>query len=634
AFVLMETFPLTANGKLDRKALPVPQEGAFVHAAYEAPLGETEVILAGIWSELLGVEQVGRHDNFFALGGHSLMAVRLVSRIASFGAELPLATLFASPTLKAVASAIEVQCNVSAVARTSIRTISRSGSLLPSFAQQRLWFLAQLDSGISDAYHIPLAMRLRGQLNMAALQQALDALWSRHEALRSVFFTKEGEPEIRLLGCEKGLPLRQIDLHDRPIKDPCAETELLRLCADEARTPFDLETGPLIRACLIRVAIAESVSSSSTDEHVLLLTQHHIVSDGWSLGILLPELSSLYTAFSNHEDSPLPPLAIQYPDYAAWQRQRLSGARLNEQAAYWKQALANTPTLLDLPTDRRRPEQQSLVGGSVPIELGAELTTALKRFSQQQGVTLFMTLLSAWAIVLSRLSGQEDIVIGAPSANRGHCDIEPLIGFFVNTLAMRIDLGENPSAADFIARVRERTLQAQDYQDLPFEQVVEITQPPRRLSHTPLFQVMFAWQNHDAGEWALPGLEASPVGSTYEVARFDLELNLAEAGDRIVGALGYAAALFDADTIKRHVGYLKSVLAEIIRDASQAITVIDLLDASERTLLLKTWNSMDVYRPVHLCMHQIFEEQVALNPEATALVFGAETLSYGELNTR
>ncbi|WP_256658839.1 condensation domain-containing protein, partial [Pseudomonas sp. LP_7_YM] len=624
AFVRMESLPLTANGKLDRKALPVPHEDAFAREAYEAPLGDTEVLLARIWSQLLGVEQVGRHDHFFALGGHSLMAVRLVSRIAAFGAELPLAALFTSPTLKAMALAIEARRDAGAAARASIRTLSRDESLPLSFAQQRLWFLVQLDSGISDAYHIPLALRLRGQLNVAVLQQALDALWSRHEALRSVFVSQEGEVEVHLLACEQGLPLREIDLLGLD-----TETEIARLCTEEARASFDLAAGPLIRACLIRVPVA-----ASADEHVLLLTQHHIVSDGWSLGILLPELSALYTAFSNHQASPLPPLAIQYPDYAAWQRQWLSGARLNEQAAYWKQALADAPTLLDLPTDRRRPEQQSLVGASVPIELSAELTTALKRFSQQQGVTLFMTVLSAWAAVLSRLSGQNDIVIGVPSANRGHCDIESLIGFFVNTLALRIDLGDNPSVADLIARVRERALKAQDHQDLPFEQVVEITRPPRRLSHTPLFQVAFAWQNYDAGQWALPGLEASPVGFSYEVARFDLELNLAEAGDRIVGALGYATALFDAATIERHVGYLKTVLAEMTRDASQTVAKIDLIGASECTLLLKTWNSIDESCPTHLCIHQLFEAQVACNSEATALVFEGQVLSYGELNAR
>ncbi|MFB2713746.1 condensation domain-containing protein, partial [Aeromonas veronii] len=416
------------------------------------------------------------------------------------------------------------------------------------------------------------------------------------------------------------MPLNKIDLCDGSNSLSDAQAKLARLCAEEARRPFELATGPLIRACLIRVSAHES-SPSSVDEHVLQLTQHHIVSDGWSLGILLPELSTLYTAFSNHQANPLPLLPVQYPDYAAWQRQRLSGEIWNEQTAYWKQALTDAPTQLNLPTDRRRPEQQSLVGASVPIELSAELTTALKCFSQQQGVTLFMTLLAAWATVLSRLSGQEDIVIGVPSANRGHCDIEPLIGFFVNTLALRIDLSDNPSVVDLIIRVRECALKAQDHQDLPFEQVVEITQPPRRLSHTPLFQVVFAWQNYDAGQWALPGIEVSPVSSTYEVAKFDLELNLAEAGDQIVGALTYASALFDSTTVERHVGYLKTVLAEMARDASQPVASIDLLDASERTLLLKTWNSVEESCPTNLCIHHLFEAQVARNPGATALVF-------------
>ena len=629
AFVRMESFPLTANGKLDRKALPAPQEDAFAREIYDAPSGETEITLACIWSELLGVEHIGRHDNFFALGGHSLMAVRMVSRIAALGAQLQLAHVFASPTLSAVALSIQAQRDAGAVVSASIQPLSRDKSLPLSFAQQRLWFLAQLDSGISNAYHIPLALRLQGPLNVALLQQALDALWSRHEALRSVFVTREGEVEVRLLACDRGLPLRRIDLQDGAIQGSNATEELARLCTDEARTPFDLAAGPLIRACLVRMP-----SALSADEHVLLVTQHHIVSDGWSLGILLSELSKLYAAFSNHQASPLPTLAVQYPDYAAWQRQWLAGERLNDQVAYWKQALVDAPTLITLPTDRRRPERQSLMGASVPIELGAELTTALKHFSQQQGVTLFMTLLAGWATVLSRLSGQEDIVIGAPSANRGHCDIEPLIGFFVNTLALRIDLGNEPTVAELIARVRKQALTAQDHQDLPFEQVVEIAQPPRQLGHTPLFQVVFAWQNHEAGQWALPGIEASPVGSGYEVARFDLELNLAETDDRIVGVLAYATALFDPATIERHVGYLKTVLAEMTSDASQTVARIDMLGAAERTVLLKTWNSRDESCAAHLCIHHLFEEQVARNPEATALVFEGEVLSYGELNIK
>ncbi|PPT24452.1 non-ribosomal peptide synthetase, partial [Xanthomonas arboricola] len=490
-----------------------------------------------MWSDLLGVEYVSRQDSFFALGGHSLLAVRLISRIATLGAEVPLASLFASPTLAALASGIQTQLDAGAAVRPSITPIPHDGFMPLSFAQQRLWFLAQLDSSLSEAYHIPLALRLRGSLDASAFQHALDSLWVRHEVLRSVFVNGEDQPEVRLLDPEQGIPLGLVDLSDVPE----AEAELEKLCAEEAKAPFDLATGPLIRARLVRMGDVD---------HVVLLTQHHIIADGWSHGVLLSELSALYAAYQSNQPNPLTPLAIQYPDYAAWQRQWLSGERLEEQGRYWKRRLTNAPVLLDLPTDHPRSEQQSFAGGFVPIELDAELAASLKQLSQQHGVTLFMTLLAAWAAVLSRLSGQEDVVIGVPSANRGQYELESLIGFFVNTLALRVDLNESPSVTELLARVRGAALDAQDHQDLPFEQVVEIMQPPRRLDHTPLFQVMFSWQqNNEAGEWKLPALEVSAVRSAYEVVKFDLELNLTEADDRIVGGLGYARALFNESTI-------------------------------------------------------------------------------------
>ncbi|PHM60827.1 Amino acid adenylation [Xenorhabdus stockiae] len=633
AFVRMNSLPLTPNGKLDLRALPIPQDGAFVQTVYEAPKGDIEVLLAGIWSELLGVEKIGRYDNFFALGGHSLMAVRLASRIVSIGAELPLTILFSSLTLKDLALVIGAHCNTSALAQTSIYAISRDEPLPLSFSQQRLWFLAQLNEEISKAYHIPLAVRLRGQLNIAALQQALDTLWGRHETLRSVFVNIEDEPKVRLLAANQGLPLRQLGQYDDSNKGTDTLTDLARFCADEALAPFNLASGPLIRACLIQVGTAKSTNSSA-DEYVFMLTQHHIVSDGWSLGVLLPELSVLYTAYNSHKDNPLPPLTIQYPDYAAWQRQWLSSERLEKQSAYWKQTLSGVPTLLNLPTDRTRPEQQSFMGAFIPIELNVELTRALKRLGQQHGVTLFTILLSAWAVVLSRLSGQEDIVIGAPSANRRHREIEPLVGFFVNTLALHVDLSNTPSVAELLARVCDRVIKAQDHQDLPFEQVVEIVQPARRLSHTPLFQVVFAWQNYEAGKWILPGIEVSSADFAYNRVKFDLELNLSEVDDQIIGTLGYASELFEAATIERQVGYLKAVLTEMVKDTSQDVTLIDFLDESERSLLLRDWNKTNVSYLDHLCIHHLFEEQVAFNPEATALCFENVALSYGELNVK
>ncbi|WP_219847638.1 non-ribosomal peptide synthase/polyketide synthase [Photorhabdus hindustanensis] len=620
AFVRLDAFPLTPNGKLDRRGLPAPSEEAFARQIYEAPQGETEIALAAIWHEVLGIEQISRHDNFFALGGHSLLAVRVMNRIAAFGIELPLTTLFKSPSLKAFAEAVNNWRGEQGCILPAIVPISREGKLPLSFAQQRLWFLAQFE-GASDTYHIPVALHLRGQLNIAAWQLALNALFARHEALRSVFVSVDGQPQVQLLAVDSGLPLSQHDLRGLPD----AEARLERLCAGEAYTPFDLSSGPLIRASLIRLA---------DDEYQFLLTQHHIVSDGWSVNVLIRELSALYTAFSAAQSDPLPPQAIQYPDYAAWQRQWLSVERVQVQSDYWRTMLADAPVLLDLPTDRPRPSEQSFVGNVVPINLDTELTKSLKHLSEQQGVTLFMTLLSAWAVVLSRLSGQQDLVIGTPSAGRRRQEVESLIGFFVNTLALRMDLSGELTVTELLARVRQTALAAQEHQDLSFEQVVEIVQPPRRLAHTPLFQVMFAWQNNENTEWRLPGLAVSPVEPVLDRVKFDLELDMSEVDDRIVGTLSYASALFDQPTIERQVGYLRTVLQAMVVNPQLPVGEIDILAPVERQLLLETWNATETAYPDPLCVHQLFEQQVEKTPDATALEYQEQTLSYAELNTR
>ncbi|MBS9444487.1 non-ribosomal peptide synthetase, partial [Photorhabdus heterorhabditis] len=410
-------------------------------------------------------------------------------------------------------------------------------------------------------------------------------------------------------------PLSQHDLRGLPDADMVLE----RLSAGEIHTPFDLDRGPLIRASLIRLA---------DDEYRFLLTQHHIVSDGWSASVLIHELNTLYTAFLAGQPDPLPPLVIQYPDYAAWQRQWLSAERTRIQSDYWRTMLADAPVLLDLPTDRPRPPEQSFAGNVVPVVLDAELTAALKRLSEQHGVTLFMTLLSAWSIVLSRLSGQEDVVIGTPSAGRGRQEVEPLIGFFVNTLALRMDLSGELTVTELLARVRQTALAAQEHQDLPFEQVVEIVQPPRRLAHTPLFQVMFAWQNNENTEWKLPGLDVSAVDQVLDVAKFDLDLSLSEEAGGIVGTLGYATALFDQPTIERQVGYLHTVLQAMVAHAQQRIGEINILSPAERRLLLETWNATETAYPDPWCVHQLFEQQVEKTPDATALEYETQTLSY------
>ncbi|MDF0499072.1 amino acid adenylation domain-containing protein, partial [Bradyrhizobium yuanmingense] len=621
AFVRLSGLPLTVNGKLDRKALPQPADDAYARAAYEAPQGAVETALARIWAELLGLERVGRNDHFFELGGHSLLVVQVSSRLSqAVGVELPLPTLFATPVLADLAASIvEVLSRSARQDVPAIAAVSRHEPLVLSFAQQRLWFLAQLDEG-STHYHIPLALRLRGVLDRSAWQRSLDRLFARHEALRSVFVAPQGNPRVEILPPDAGLPVLEHDLRQRPD----AEAALLDLCHEEERTPFDLARGPLIRGRLVWM---------SDEEHVFLLTQHHIVSDGWSMGVLVRELSQLYRAFEAGQDDPLPPLAIQYPDYAAWQRQWLSGERLQKQAKYWRNALSGTP-LLVLPTDRARPAQQSFAAASIPVVIDADLTRDLKRLSRQHSTTLFMTVLAGWATVLSRLSGQDDLAIGVPSANRCRREIEELIGFFVNTLALRLDLSGEPSVSELLERTRRTALAAQEHQDLPFEQVVEIVQPPRALDHTPLVQVMLAWENNAVGSLELPGLSVEAAGKGFDQVKFDLELSLSEQGEEIAGTLSYATALFDQATIERQRGYLLALLRAMAADAGQAVGRIDILSAEERNYLLEDLNRTAAAYPSERCIHELFEAQVQKAPEAVAVVHEDERLSYGELNAR
>ncbi|MBD2814424.1 amino acid adenylation domain-containing protein [Xenorhabdus sp. Flor] len=620
AFVRLDAFPLTPNGKLDRRALPMPEQDAFARQVYTAPQGETEIALAAIWSELLGIEQISRYDNFFALGGHSLLAVRVMNRIAAFGVKLPLVALFTSPSLASFAEKISAKRNEGRDRLSEIMPVPRNSALPLSFAQQRLWFLAQFD-GVSDTYHIPLALHLHGQLNITAWQQALNRLFARHEALRSVFITADGQPQVELLPAEFGLQVTQYDLRNTPEVDE----QLKLLCVQEAETPFDLARGPLIRCALIQ---------RTDEDYVFLLTQHHIVSDGWSLGILKSELSALYSAYLNEQPDPLPSLVIQYSDYAAWQRKVFSGEGLRAQSDYWRRTLADAPVLLELPTDRPRPSRQSFTGGRMPVQIDATLVQALKQLGQQHGTTLFMTLLTAWAALLSRLSGQDDLVIGIPSANRNRREIEPLIGFFVNTLALRVDLSGTPDMVTLLQRVRQTILGAQEHQDLPFEQVVEIVQPPRRSEHTPLFQVMFAWQESDTEEWQLPGLTVTPVVQGFDIAKFDLQLELTEKAGEVVGELNYSSALFDPETIARQVGYLQRLLRAMVNHPQQSVTAVDILSSTEQTLLLETWNATVAPYPEQLCVHQLIEQQVERTPDTIAVRYENQTLSYAELNAR
>jgi amino acid adenylation domain-containing protein len=622
AFVQLDALPVTANGKLDRKALPAPSDEAFARHDYEAPQGEIEQILAALWCELLNLDHIGRHDDFFELGGHSLLAVRLLSRLpAALAVEVPLSTLFAHPTLRAFAAAIGTARSGTHVrALPPITPTPRARTVPLSFAQQRLWFLAALE-GESTTYHVPVILRLRGSLDAAAWRHAMDTVWRRHEALRTVFPVEQGQPTARLLPAENGVPWRQFDLSS----SADALTELRRLCESEARALFDLATGPLIRASLMRIA---------EGEHVFMVVQHHIVSDGWSIRVLLSELLAHYQASINADIAPLPDLSIQYPDYVAWQRRWLNAERLADEARYWRQTLSGAPALLTLPTDRPRPPRQQFAAAHVPVTLDADLANALRRTCRQHGVTLFMLMVAAWAVVLARLSGQSEVVIGAPTANRPRAELEPLIGLFVNTLALRIDLAGQPDLAALLTRVRRTVLGAQEHQNLPFEQVVELAQPWRQLDHTPIFQVMIAWQEVDIRPLQSRTLRIEPIGGTFDQVKFDLELDLADDGRTINGALRYATALFDEPTARRHSGYLATMLRAIAEGAAPAPTQVALVGADEREILLGAFNRTDRRYQADCCVHEQIERQAQSAPDAIAIECDDQRITYAQLNAR
>ncbi|WP_230598529.1 non-ribosomal peptide synthetase, partial [Xanthomonas albilineans] len=620
AYVQLDKLPLTANGKLDRKALPAPDGAAYAAHAYEAPQGEIEQAIAVIWRDLLGLETIGRHDNFFALGGHSLLVVRVASRLRQdLGAEIGVAELFAHATLQQLAACV---ASSSGAILSPIMPLAPDAPRVLSFAQQRLWFLSQFE-GVSQAYHISGGLRLRGPLERHALERALDRIVARHASLRTTFALIDGQALQQVAAEDSGFHLIAHDLREVPEH----EVVLERLLAEEAQTPFALDRGPLIRGVLVQLA---------HDEHVLFVTMHHIVSDGWSIGILTNELSALYRAFARGEADPLPPLPIQYADYASWQRQWLVGEVLQQQATYWRETLSGAPVLLELPTDRPRPARQDHAGAALEVVVGPQQAQALKELSQRHGLTMYMTLLASCAMLLSRLSGQDDVVIGSPVANRGRSETEGLIGFFVNTLALRVELSGSPTLTQLLASVKERALQAQTHQDIPFEQVVELVQPPRSLAHAPLFQVMFAWQNTPQGVLNLGELDASGLGAAQTSVQFDLSLSLEESKDGIVGSLTYATALFEHATLERWIGHWQHLLAAMVAEDAddRAVDRLPILGEAERHQVLIQWNATAADYPRDACVHELFEAQVARDPTAIAVVQGETSLTYGELNAR
>ena len=570
AFVTLDALPLTPNGKVDRRALPPPRPGADESRGGPSapPRTPVEEVLCAIWAQVLGVGVVGVRDNFFELGGHSLIATQLVSRLRdAFGVELPLRSLFEAPTVEGLARLVEAHRRGGAAAVAPVQRRAASGPARLSFAQRRLWFMDRFEPG-GVTYNLPVAVRLEGTLDREALERALGEVVRRHESLRTTFAREGGEP-VQVIAPEAGFALACDDLTGLP--ESRREGEALRLAREEARRPFDLSKGPLFRAGLLKL---------SEREHVLLLTMHHIISDGWSMGVLVREAAALYEAFSRGLKSPLADLPVQYADFAEWQREYLRGEVFEGLLSYWKEQLSELPTLR-LPTDRPRGAERGERGGRQGFELGRELTDTLKELSRREGVTLFMTLLAAFDVLLHRYARQDDIVVGTDVANRNHSEIEGLIGFFVNMLVIRADLSGDPTFAELLRRVREVALGAYAHQDLPFEKLVEELRPERSLSHNPLFQVAFVLHNAQVPALTLPDLKLSPVEAVTGAAIFDLLLSMADTSRGLTGTLTYNADLFDDATVARMLEHFGSLLESIAADPNVPLSALRLLREEE-----------------------------------------------------
>jgi amino acid adenylation domain-containing protein len=573
--VALDVWPLTVQGKLDRAALPVPDadSGPEEQVTARTPVEE---VLVGVWERVLGVSPVGATDNFFDLGGHSLLAAQVVARARdAFDVDLSVRELFEAPTVTGLAGVVDARLHGDAGSVVpALRRVERDPAGMPlSFAQQRLWFLDRLVPG-NAFYTVPAAHRLLGDLDVAALRSALTGIVTRHEVLRTVFTEAGGEPR-QVIQPPAEVPLPIVDLSDLGTEQALARAR--ELAGQEAALPFDLSTGPLLRAQLVRLG---------PGDHVFLVTMHHIVSDGWSRGVLHRELAAGYA-----EQSPAEALPVQYVDYAAWQRSWLSGDVLTEHMDYWRSTLAGAPAVLELPASKPRPAMLSYQGGSVQVRVPSDVVTGLRAVGRARGATLFMTLLAAYGVVLGRYCGVEDLCVGVPTAGRSRTELESLIGFFVNTLVVRVDLTGDPSFGELVERVRDRVLGAFVHQDVPFERLVDELAPQRDLNRNPLVQVMFQHIPDDGGAEGglrsealalrLPGIErgrlyADGSGGRVEsrvspTARFEIGVTVAERDDELIARFVYATDLFDEDTVRALAHHFRDVLAAVAGSARESV---------------------------------------------------------------
>ncbi len=623
ALVVLDALPLTANGKLDRRALPAPEYAAAAGGVDRAPQSVAEEILCGAFADVLGLEQVGPEDDFFELGGHSLLAVRLASRVrVLLGVEVPVRAVFAAPTPAGLAGWLQQ----AAPARLRLVPRPRPEWVPLSFAQQRLWFIAQLE-GPSAVYNNPVALRLEGELDAGALEAALADVIGRHEVLRTVFPADDGDPRQRVLDLAElgwALPVTQ-----------AAEEELAGLIAETTSAPFDLTAEVPVRFRLL---------AAGPGVHVLVAVVHHIATDGWSTGVLAQDISTAYAARLQGREPGWAPLPVQYADYAIWQRELLGsendpGSLLSSQVTWWRDALDGAPPELALPADHSRPPAPSYRGHSAPLSVPAEAHAQLAALAREQGVTMFMIVQAALAVLLSKLGAGEDIPVGTAVAGRSDEALDDLVGFFVNSLVLRTDVSGDPAFTDVLGRVREFWLGALDHQDVPFERLVEALAPERSLDRHPLFQVMLAVQNNAQPSMSLPGQQAARMPTGRQAARFDLQVSLGEARDDrglpagLGGTVTLAADLFDEASARALSDRFARLLTTLAADPEAGLHQVDALDSAERAQLLTGWN--DTARPVPAgSLAGLVVDRAAELPDAVAVVCGCEAVSYGELVAR
>lgn len=633
ALVALDEMPLLPNGKVNRLALPALDSQSFTGSTdYAAPTTPMEERLIGIWAELLDLdaEQIGIHHDFFALGGHSLVATQVINRIRNeLGVDIALRTVFEAPTVAELAA--QLQKAESATTLPPLTTADRSQRIPLSFAQERLWFLMMYDSS-SVAYNMPNALRLSGTFEPAALEVSIERLIARHESLRTIFPLVDGDPVQEILAAPSyySLPIRNVS----HLAGSAQEAEAERIVQEEAVRPFDIEQGPLFRILLITLA---------EDEHILFTNMHHIITDGWSGDIFIQELITLYQAQIAGTDLDLPPLPIQYADYAVWQRSWLDEELLHKQLGYWKEQLADAPTVIELSGDRPRPLVPTYQSQTLAYQIGPELVQKLEELSRQNGATLFMTLLSAFGVLLHRYSRQDEVVIGSPVTNRNHPDLEGVIGFFVNTLALRIDMTDTPSFAELLARVHSMAMDGYANQDAPFAQVVESLPLDRNANYNPVYQVMFALQNSPSmgGETTAQdalsetgSLRIAPVDAERGSNHHDLMLLLNEDDDGVSGTLEFNLDIFDAATVERMLDSFTQLLESIVQQPTLPIDMLNMLPDEQRSLLLDSWGGDDLPYPSEKHVAQLFEEQAEQRPDAVALLFDGQAMTYAELNAK